>query len=65
MLSLDQKSEIQASGRIRPRLPMKKDHAGNMTRDYVRHGTTTLVPAFIRSTARHLDEYSGSSRPLV
>ena len=65
MLSLDQKSEIQASGRIRPRLPMQKDRAGNMTRDYVRHGATTLVPAFISSTPRYLDEYSGSSRPLV
>lgn len=31
----------------------------------MRQGTTTLLPAFIGSTARYLDDYSGSSRPLL
>ena len=64
MLSLDQKSAIQASGRIRARLPMKKDRGGNMTPDHVRRDTTTLSPAFIGCTS-YLDDYNGSSRPLA
>ena len=46
VLSVDEKSQIQALDRTQPGLPMKKGRAGTMTRDYKRHGTTTLFAAF-------------------
>ena len=45
VLSVDEKSQIQALGRTQPGLPMKKGRAGTMTYDYKRHGTTTLFAA--------------------
>jgi transposase len=46
ILSVDEKSQIQALDRTQPGLPMKKGRAGTMTHDYKRHGTTTLFAAF-------------------
>ena len=45
VLSLDEKSQIQALDRTQPGLPMKKGRAGTWTHDYKRHGTTTLFAA--------------------
>jgi len=45
VLSMDEKSQIQALDRTQPSLPMKKGRAGTMTHDYKRHGTTTLFAA--------------------
>ena len=45
VLSMDEKSQIQALDRTQPGLPMKKGRAGTMTHDYKRHGTTTLFAA--------------------
>jgi hypothetical protein len=45
VLSVDEKSQIQALDRTQPGLPMKKGRCGTMTHDYKRHGTTTLVAA--------------------
>ena len=45
VLSLDEKSQIQALDRTQPGLPMKRGRAGTMTHDYKRHGTTTLFAA--------------------
>ena len=45
VLSVDEKSQIQALDRTQPGLPMKKGRAGTMTHDYRRHGTTTLFAA--------------------
>jgi transposase len=45
VLSLDEKSQIQALDRTQPGLPMKKGRAGTMTHDYQRNGTTTLFAA--------------------
>ena len=45
ILSVDEKSQIQALDRTQPGLPMKKGRAGTMTHDYKRHGTTTLFAA--------------------
>lgn len=45
VLSLDEKSQIQALDRTQPGLPMKKGRCGTMTHDYKRHGTTTLFAA--------------------
>ncbi len=45
VLSVDEKSQIQALDRTQPGLPMKADQPATMTHDYVRHGTTTLFAA--------------------
>jgi len=45
VLSVDEKSQIQALDRTQPGLPMRKGYAGTMTHDYKRHGTTTLFAA--------------------
>jgi transposase len=45
VLSVDEKSQIQALDRTQPGLPMKKGRMGTMTHDYKRHGTTTLFAA--------------------
>ena len=45
VLSVDEKSQIQALDRTQPSLPMKKGRAGTMTHDYIRNGTTTLFAA--------------------
>ena len=45
VLSLDEKSQIQALDRTQPGLPLKPGKAGTWTHDYKRHGTTTLFAA--------------------
>jgi transposase len=45
VLSVDEKSQIQALDRTQPGLPLKPGKAGPMTHDYLRHGTTTLFAA--------------------
>src|SRR5262245_16200683 len=45
VLSVDEKSQIQALDRTQPALPMKRGRAATMTHDYKRHGTTTLFAA--------------------
>ena len=46
VLSVDEKSQIQALDRTQPGLPLKKGRCGTMTHDYIRNGTTTLFAAF-------------------
>jgi hypothetical protein len=45
VLSVDEKSQIQALDRTQPGLPMKKGRSGTMTHDYKRNGATTLFAA--------------------
>ena len=45
VLSVDEKSQIQALDRTQPGLPIKPGRAGTMTHDYKRNGTTTLFAA--------------------
>ena len=45
VLSVDEKSQIQALDRTQPGLPLKPGKAGTWTHDYKRHGTTTLFAA--------------------
>ncbi len=45
VLSVDEKSQVQALDRTQPGLPIKKGRAGTMTHDYKRNGTTTLFAA--------------------
>jgi hypothetical protein len=46
VLSVDEKSQIQALDRTQPGLPLKPGKAGTMTHDYLRNGITTLFAAF-------------------
>ena len=45
VLSLDEKSQIQAINRTQPGPPLKKGRLGTVTDDYKCHGTTTLFAA--------------------
>ena len=45
VLSVDEKSQIQALGRTQPGLPMTRGRCETRTHDYKRHGTTTLFAA--------------------
>jgi transposase len=45
VLSIDEKSQIQALDRTQPGLPLKPGRCGTMTHDYKRNGTTTLFAA--------------------
>ena len=45
VLSIDEKSRIQALDRTQPGLPLKKGRGATMTHDYRRNGTTTLFAA--------------------
>ncbi len=45
VLSVDEKSQIQALDRTQPGLPLKRGRCGTMTHDYKRNGTTTLFAA--------------------
>lgn len=56
VLSVDEKSQIQALDRTQPGLPMKKGRAGTMTHDYKRHGTTTLFAALDVKTGKVIGE---------
>jgi hypothetical protein len=69
VLSVDEKSQIQALDRTQPGLPMKKGRAGTMTHDYKRNGTTTLFAAMnildgtVIGRATAIRSSSGSSTP--
>ncbi|PRY30449.1 hypothetical protein CLV70_1041 [Pseudosporangium ferrugineum] len=45
VLSLDEKTQIQALDRTQPLLPTEFDRSEQRTHDYVRHGTTNLFAA--------------------
>ena len=45
VLSIDEKSQIQALDRTQPGLPLKPGKCGSMTHDYKRNGVTTLFAA--------------------
>lgn len=49
VLSVDEKSQIQALDRTQPGLPLKRARCAAMTHDYKRHGTTTLFAALTSS----------------
>ena len=56
VLSVDEKSQIQALDRTQPGLPMKKGRAETMTHDYKRNGTTTLFAALVAAKAKSVTE---------
>src|SRR6202022_1103289 len=74
VLSVDEKSQIQALDRTQPGLPLKQGRAGTMTHDYKRHGTTTLFAALNvldgtvigRNMQRHRhQEFSRTAMPQI
>jgi transposase len=62
VLSVDEKTQIQALDRTQPGLPMKKGRAGTMTHDYKRHGTTTLFAALNVATGAVIGQCSKRHR---
>src|SRR5438309_2328088 len=59
VLSVDEKSEIQALDRTAPLLPMRPGQIERRTHDYVRHGTTSLFAALDTASGKVI----GSCRP--
>ena len=55
VLSIDEKSQIQALNRTAPILPMRPGLPEKATHDYVRHGTTTLFAALEVATGKVTD----------
>lgn len=52
VLSVDEKSQVQALDRTQPMLPMTPGQAERGTHDYVRHGTTSLFAALNVATGQ-------------
>jgi transposase len=55
VLSLDEKSQVQALDRTAPILPLRPGIPEKRTHDYIRHGTTTLFAALEVATGKVLD----------
>jgi transposase len=55
VLSIDEKSQIQALDRTAPILPLRPGLPERATHDYVRHGTTTLFAALEVATGKVTD----------
>jgi len=55
VLSIDEKSQVQALDRTAPILPMRPGVPERQTHDYVRNGTTTLFAALEIATGKVLD----------
>jgi transposase len=52
VLSMDEKSQVQALDRTRPLLPMRPGLPARQTHDYIRHGTTSLFAALDVATGK-------------
>jgi len=52
VLSMDEKSQVQALDRTRPLLPMRPGIPAQQTHDYIRHGTTSLFAALDVATGK-------------
>lgn len=52
VLSMDEKSQVQALDRTRPLLPMRPGMPARQTHDYIRHGTTSLFAALEVATGK-------------
>jgi transposase len=56
VLSVDEKSQIQALDRMQPGLPLRQGHCSTHPHDYKRHGTTTLFAALDMANGRVIGE---------
>ena len=52
VLSVDEKTQIQALDRTQPGLPLNPSRIGSRTHDYKRNGTTSLYAAFNTLTGK-------------
>ena len=62
VLSIDEKTQIQALGRTQKGLPMKPGRPATMTHDYKRNGTTTLFAALDILTGKAVGRHSKRHR---
>jgi transposase len=62
VLSLDEKSQIQALDRTRPLLPVRPGLPAHQTFDYKRHGTTTLFAALDMLTGAVITKFKKRHR---
>jgi len=62
VLSVDEKTQIQALDRTQPRLPLSRGRIGSRTHDYKRHGTTSLYAAFNILTGRIVGKVAARTR---
>ena len=62
VLSVDEKSSIQALDRTQPGLPMKPGRCETFTHDYKRHGTSTLFAALNVATGEVIGECKARHR---
>jgi transposase len=65
VLSLDEKTQIQALDRTQPLLPIEFDLSEQRTHDYVRHGTTNLFAALNVSTGEVIGDCVPSRNGLA
>ena len=64
VLSVDEKSQIQALDRTQPMLPMRPGQVERHTHDYERHGTTCLFAALDVATGEVIGECHGRHRAV-
>ena len=62
VLSVDEKTQIQALDRTQPGLPLSPGRIGSRTHDYKRHGTTSLYAAFNILTGRIVGKVAARTR---
>jgi len=62
VLSVDEKTQIQALDRTQPSLPLSPGNIGSRTHDYKRHGTTSLYAAFNVLTGEVIGKLSKRTR---
>ena len=62
VLSVDEKTQIQALDRTQPGLPLSPGRIGSRTHDYKRHGTTSLYAAFNILTGRIMGKVAARTR---
>lgn len=63
MLSVDEKSQIQALNRTAPMLPLRPGLPEKATHDYQRNGTTTLFAALEIATGKVTDQITPHFTP--
>ena len=56
VLSIDEKSQIQALDRTQTGLPLKPEKCGTMTHDYKRNGTTTGALEDLQAVVAELEQ---------
>lgn len=62
VLSVDEKTQIQALDRTQPGLPLSSGRIGSRTHDYKRNGTTSLYAAFNILTGRVIGKVAARTR---